>query len=129
MTYFEKITDDEFGLHLNRRQLEALASVLNGASHPELDAIRKEITHEIQVCNDRIFTEQWAQIEMCGCNGTGKLRVGNLREMHDHDIDKCHKCNGDGSRVKITSVRYEPVSEHWKTILAPHLRGLSREKS
>ena len=38
------------------------------------------------------------------CKGTGKLRVGNLREMHNSDIESCPYCFGDGSFIMITTI-------------------------
>ena len=37
------------------------------------------------------------------CQGTGKIRVGNLREMHNHDIEFCPYCFGDGSFILETT--------------------------
>ncbi len=40
------------------------------------------------------------------CQGTGKIKVGNLREMHNHDIDSCPDCFGDGSLIMVTTIEY-----------------------
>jgi hypothetical protein len=38
------------------------------------------------------------------CGMTGKLRVGNLRELHNEDIESCPYCFGDGSFIQITTI-------------------------
>ena len=46
-----------------------------------------------------------SKIKDCGkCAGTGKIRVGNLREMHNSDIESCPYCFGDGSFIMITTI-------------------------
>jgi DnaJ-class molecular chaperone len=53
--------------------------------------------------NNKRITE----VELCEkCKGTGKLRVGNLREMHNLDISDCPNCDGEGSCIKITTIEY-----------------------
>jgi DnaJ-class molecular chaperone len=37
------------------------------------------------------------------CKSTGKIRVGNLREMHNSDIESCPYCFGDGSFIMETT--------------------------
>ena len=52
-------------------------------------------------------TAKILQVELCTkCLGTGKLRVGNLQEMHNHDIVTCHYCEGEGSWIKSTTIEY-----------------------
>jgi DnaJ-class molecular chaperone len=51
--------------------------------------------------------KKFSEVELCGkCKGTGKLKVGNLREMHNHDIDNCPYCDGEGSMIKVTTIEY-----------------------
>jgi aminoglycoside phosphotransferase len=38
------------------------------------------------------------------CRSTGKLRVGNLRELHNSDIESCPYCFGDGIFIEQTTV-------------------------
>jgi DnaJ-class molecular chaperone len=46
-----------------------------------------------------------SRIKTCEkCKGTGKIKVGNLIEMHNHDIDSCPYCFGDGSFVMVTTI-------------------------
>ncbi len=53
--------------------------------------------------NNRKFKE----VELCEkCRGTGKLKDGNLHEMHNHDIIQCHHCDGEGSWIKVTTIEY-----------------------
>ncbi len=53
--------------------------------------------------NNKRITE----VELCEkCKGTGKLKIGNLREMHNLDIDDCPQCDGDGSYIKVTTIEY-----------------------
>lgn len=54
-----------------------------------------------------MYSQNFSEIIICEkCQGTGKIRVGNLREMHNHDVQECYCCDGDGSMVKVTSIRY-----------------------
>ena len=47
------------------------------------------------------------KIKKCAsCKGAGKIRVGNLREMHNHDIEVCPDCWGDGSYIMETTIEY-----------------------
>jgi len=53
--------------------------------------------------NNKRITE----VELCEkCHGTGKLKIGNLREMHNHDVTDCPNCDGEGSWVKVTTIEY-----------------------
>jgi len=119
MTYCE-ITSKEneekqFAIHdITESQLAALNSLLNGSSDAGLSFLRKAVYSEIGLANDKILAEQESKIELCKtCRGSGKILVGNLREFHNHDIECCPKCTGKRGRVKITSVRYEPLSDDW----------------
>ena len=38
------------------------------------------------------------------CCGTGSLRVGNLRELHNEDVNSCPYCFGDGSFFMVTTI-------------------------
>ena len=52
------------------------------------------------------------------CKGTGKLRVGNLMEMHNSDIDECHSCHGDGSYIiEITTERFRKTSSNVSALI------------
>ena len=119
MTYCE-ITSKEnqekqFAIHdITENQLAALNSLLNGNSNPGLSLLRKAVYSEIGLANDKILAEQESKIELCVmCRGSGKILVGNLHELHNNDIESCPKCKGKRSRVKITSVRYEQLSDYW----------------
>jgi DnaJ-class molecular chaperone len=50
-------------------------------------------------------TTTTVQINICEkCKGTGSLRVANLRECHNEDIDQCPYCFGDGSFITKTTI-------------------------
>jgi len=54
-----------------------------------------------------LYDEKFSEIVICTkCKGTGKIKVGNLRECHNHDVVTCFCCQGDGSWIKITSIKY-----------------------
>ena len=38
------------------------------------------------------------------CGSTGKIRVGNLRETHNSDIESCPYCFGDGTFIEQTTI-------------------------
>ena len=119
--YCEKTENSYQLVGIDAETLADLASLLAGVTHSRLNKVRNAIEQATGQPNDRIFSEQTRKIIPCEkCRQTGKLRVGNEREMHSNDLNTCHVCKGDGSRVQITSVRYESVNEHWKNILAPH---------
>ena len=50
------------------------------------------------------------KIVICtGCRGEGKVKVGNLREMHNHDIETCNDCGGKGTLRRIVTIQYEKI--------------------
>jgi DnaJ-class molecular chaperone len=52
-----------------------------------------------------MFKTTESRIKTCEkCKGTGKIKVGNLREMHNHDVECCPYCFGDGSFVMVTTI-------------------------
>lgn len=54
-----------------------------------------------------MYNTKITEVELCEkCKGTGKLRVGNLQEMHNHDVIDCPHCDGEGSWIKVTTVEY-----------------------
>jgi DnaJ-class molecular chaperone len=54
-----------------------------------------------------MYNRKFSEIEICEeCKGTGKTKVGNLRESHNHDIIECTYCDGDGSWIKVTTIEY-----------------------
>jgi len=53
------------------------------------------------------------------CKGTGKIKVGNIREMHNQDIDSCPYCFGDGSMVMVTTIEYLRKTDDLITSLIP----------
>jgi len=54
-----------------------------------------------------MYNKKFSKVKRCKkCNGTGKLRVGNLREMHNHDVIDCPQCAGEGSWIKVTTIEY-----------------------
>ena len=105
---------------IDEETLAHLTALLNGVTHAGLNKLRDIIEKEVGRSNDRIITTRLPTIEICDtCFGSGRTKAGNNREFHNLDIEICHQCKGDGSRVKITSVRYERINDHWKNILAP----------
>ncbi len=50
------------------------------------------------------------------CEGTGKIKIGNLREIHNHDVESCPYCFGDGSLIKVTTIEFFRKSE---TLIEP----------
>lgn len=94
-------------------ELGVLASLLHGNSDRELDRFRSVIYREVTP-NDKLFSEVTREIILCpSCGGSEKRRAGNVREMHNMDIEACEKCEG-GKRVKITSVRYVNLNDQYR---------------
>jgi hypothetical protein len=51
------------------------------------------------------------------CGGAGKIRAGNLREMHNQDIEVCPFCNGDVLFIMVTTVEYLKKTESLMDLL------------
>lgn len=103
---------------LTPEQIHALNSLLNGCSEKVLDSIRKAIIKMVGYPNDKFRIEIKETIKSCQyCGGSEKCKVGNLQTM-SNDIETCDVCNGEGRRVKITSVRYEMLTENKKIAFA-----------
>lgn len=65
-------------------------------------------------------TRKFSEVELCAkCNGTGQIKVGNLHEMHNHDISECPQCDGDGSWIKITTLEYFKKTRELLHLLIP----------
>jgi len=113
MTYFEKIRENEFGLHVNQREASFIISLLMARSEPEakilLTAMRMIITPD-----NTLPTTVYHEIELCHkCKGTGQLKRWN--EMEDlYEKSTCPACAGKRAVVKITSIRYEKISDEWQ---------------
>lgn len=43
------------------------------------------------------------------CHGNGKVKVGNLRECHNHDVEKCGQCKGTGKLKRTVTIEYKTV--------------------
>jgi DnaJ-class molecular chaperone len=43
------------------------------------------------------------------CHGHGEVRVCNLRENHNLDLEKCGQCNGSGKLKRIVTIKFEQV--------------------
>lgn len=53
------------------------------------------------------------------CQGTGKIRVGNLREMHNCDIEICPDCKDDGFFYRVTTVEWFKITDEIRNSLIP----------
>jgi DnaJ-class molecular chaperone len=64
---------------------------------------------------------KFSSIELCPkCKGTGKIKVANLREMHQQDIEICSYCDGDGSWIRVTTIEYLKKSTELIRQLIPY---------
>jgi len=43
------------------------------------------------------------------CKGEGTVKVGNLREMHNHDTDTCPDCWGKRVMRRIVKIEYQKI--------------------
>lgn len=43
------------------------------------------------------------------CHGHGEVRVGNLRENHNLDIEPCAQCGGTGKLRRTVTIKYEKI--------------------
>jgi len=43
------------------------------------------------------------------CKGEGEIRVGNLRECHNHDVEPCGQCGVKGRLIKTVTIQYEKL--------------------
>ncbi len=43
------------------------------------------------------------------CKGKCILKVGNLREMHNHDTAPCPDCGANGMIQRIVNIKYERI--------------------
>jgi DnaJ-class molecular chaperone len=41
--------------------------------------------------------------------GEGIVKVGNLREMHNHDEETCTNCGGKGRIRRIVTIKYQKL--------------------
>jgi len=58
-----------------------------------------------------MYNEKFSKVKRCKkCKGTGKIRVGNLREMHNHDVIDCPQCDGEGSWIKVITIEYLKIT-------------------
>jgi len=58
-----------------------------------------------------MYDRKFSEVKRCKkCKGTGKLKVGNLREMHNHDVIDCPQCDGDGSWIRVTTIEYLKIT-------------------
>jgi len=65
-------------------------------------------------------TTTTVRIKICEkCDGTGSLRVGNLRELHNEDIEGCPYCFNDGSFIMKTTIEFFKKTEENDCALIP----------
>jgi DnaJ-class molecular chaperone len=43
------------------------------------------------------------------CQGEGTIKVGNLHEMHNHDIEPCRDCGEKGKLKRIVTIEYQKL--------------------
>jgi DnaJ-class molecular chaperone len=43
------------------------------------------------------------------CRGECMVKVGNLREMHNHDTETCGQCGGTGKLKRTVTIKYERI--------------------
>jgi DnaJ-class molecular chaperone len=57
-----------------------------------------------------LYTKTLHKIVICPvCQGEGEIKVGNLREMHNHDTEPCRDCNSKGKVKRILTIQYEKL--------------------
>ena len=57
-----------------------------------------------------IYTKTLRKIVICPeCHGHGIVKVGNLRENHNHDTEPCGQCAGKGKLMRIVTIKYEQI--------------------
>jgi DnaJ-class molecular chaperone len=57
-----------------------------------------------------IYAKTLRKIIICPtCQGEGTIKVGNLRENHNHDIEPCRDCDGKGKVKRIVTIQYEKL--------------------
>jgi len=55
-----------------------------------------------------LYAKTLKKIIICPtCQGEGTIKVGNLREMHNHDIEPCPDCQGKRNVRRIVTIKYE----------------------
>ncbi len=100
-------------LHGTPEEIAFVLDLVNSINHPTATRLRHALEPVVR-SHDRFKLEIERKIELCSyCGGSQKRRVGNTRENY-YDIEPCEKCAGEGSMVKITSVRYEVLTEESK---------------
>jgi hypothetical protein len=54
--------------------------------------------------------QTFRKIKICPVGkGEGTIKVGNLRECHNHDIEQCGECNGKGILLRTIIIKYEKI--------------------
>jgi hypothetical protein len=43
------------------------------------------------------------------CKGDGVIKVGNLRENHNHDTEPCRDCDAKGKIIRIKTIQYQKL--------------------
>ena len=43
------------------------------------------------------------------CKGEGTIKAGNLREMHNHDVEICPDCDGKRMLRRIVTIQFEKI--------------------
>lgn len=57
-----------------------------------------------------LYAKTLRKIIVCPtCQGEGTIKVGNLREMHNHDTEPCTDCDGKGKLRRIVRVTYQKL--------------------
>lgn len=115
MTNCKNDETEKYDLHdLTIKQILSLNDLLNGCSEEVLEPIRKAFIKTFGYPVNRFKIQVKKRIKLCPyCGGSQNRKVGNLQTM-SYDIEPCDACNGEGRRIKITSVRYEMLTENNK---------------
>lgn len=113
MTYCEQTGIDEFAIHLNKKQLDSLIASLSGSDEPGLISLLKAI-HKEHLSDLNPGFERKRNIKLCHkCNGSGRIRIGNLRSM-SYDNEDCPFCSGQGNIIEETRVSYQRITTNLK---------------
>lgn len=106
-----------YQVDLTEVELGLMSDLLNSVNDLRAVPLRQAVEGIIRG-NNLFSLEQRTKIVQCtDCDNSGYYYVYD--DFRQKELKHtCQKCRGEGQRVEITAVRYEPLSPFWREKLA-----------
>jgi len=119
-TYCEKLKNGNYNIQeITEEVLVQLINILEQLEDHKLMPLWYALRKEHHQLPERYFDMAWNEIELCEpCHGSGKRKNHHPILHGEFEMEECKECDGEGSLLKSTFVKYEIMNEEIRKKLA-----------